>query len=408
MGPYRKLQQGWLVFLTLLVLTACSGSTPPTAVPSVPMSTATPAPTQASEAVAPADTPATATATPAPTRTPALSTDPTAVSETPVATAQLVTPAPPVEAASTTVSEPAATAGTEAALLARAQEANQAWGNWLAMYKYNSPRYRETCKSGDYLAWNSQGMLILHTYMGIPEDAKIETRLDKVVITVESEGRVHGSLLVDGELLEFSEDEPEGDRWVFLDGQWWREPEDWREGCPLLDLTTELKPTAGSPPVPLSFYTLGEAITIDSSQLRRNAGQSELTGQIVLTFREHESTGEIEDQFTGPGMIKSRGQFVIVYYAVMNNLNLEIQPATQVNYRLYVTDDKGRRWEIADYTGNYGNVSGSAAVAKGYEQPASHVPPGFEQVTAAVFEVPADAQNLVLVWEKAGVKVSLN
>ena len=47
-------------------------------------------------------------------------------------------------------------------------------------------------------------------------------------------------------------------------------------------------------------------------------------------------------------------------------------------------------------------------VAKGYEQPESWVPPGFEQVTAAVFEVPADAQNFVLVWEKAGIKVSLN
>ena len=367
------------------------------------MSTATPAPTQASDAVAPAGTTTKATATPAPTRTPAVSADPTAVTETPVATAQLVTPAPPVEVASTTVSEPAATAGTEAALLARAQEADQAWGNWLAIYKYNSPRYRETCKSGDYVVKVGSAMLLLHTFMGIPEDAKIELRLDKVVITVESEGRVHGSLLVDGELLEFSDDESEGERWVFLDGQWWAEPEDWREGCPSLDVTTGPKPTAGSPPVPLSFYTLGEAITIDSSQLPdlMLMGQPELTGQIVLTFRAHESTGEIEDQFTGQGMIKSRGQFVIFYYSVMNNLNLEMQPGWHINDQLYVTDEEGRRWETADY-------GSSAAVAKGYEQPASWVPPGFEQVTAAVFEVPADAQNLVLVWEKAGVKLSLN
>jgi len=109
MGPYRKLQQGGLVFLTLLVVTACAGSTPPTAVPSAPMSTATPAPTQASDAVAPAGTTTKATATPAPTRTPAVSADPTAVTETPVATAQLVTPAPPVGVASTTGPDPAAT-----------------------------------------------------------------------------------------------------------------------------------------------------------------------------------------------------------------------------------------------------------------------------------------------------------
>ena len=347
MGPYRKLQQGWLVLLTLLVVTACAGSTPPTAVPSAPMSTATPAPTQASDAVAPAGTTTTATAIPAPTRTPGLSTDPTAVAEIPVATEELVTPAPPVEVASTTGPDPAATAGTEAALLARAQKFHKAWGNWWAMYKYNSPRYRDTCKSGDYLAQMGSAMLLLHTFMGIPEDAKIEVRLDKVVITVESEGRVHGSLLVDGELLEFSEDENEGERWVFLDGQWWAEPEDWQEGCPPLDLTIEPNPTAGSPPVPLSFYTLGDAITIDSSQLPdlMLMGQPELTGQIVLTFREHESTGEIEDQFTGRGIIKSRGQFVIVYYAVMNELNSEMQPSTNINNRLYVTDAEGRRWE---------------------------------------------------------------
>jgi len=188
MDPYRKLQQGGLVFLTLLVLTACSGTTPPTAVPFAVLATAT---------------------------------DPGAVTEAPVTTAQLVTPAPPVEVASTTGPDPEATAGTEAALLARAKEQYQAWGNWWAMYKYESPRSRETCKSGDYLAQMGSGMLILHTFMGIPEDAKIEVRLDKVVITVESEGRVHGSLLVDGELLEFSDDENEGERWVFLDRQWW-------------------------------------------------------------------------------------------------------------------------------------------------------------------------------------------
>jgi len=53
-------------------------------------------------------------------------------------------------------------------------------------------------------------------------------------------------------------------------------------------------------------------------------------------------------------------------------------------------------------------TSGSAAVAKGYEQPESWVPPGYEHVTAAVFGVPSDVQNLVLVWEEVGVHVSLN
>jgi len=219
MGTYRKLQHRGLVFLTLLVLTACSGTTPPTAVPFAVLSTAMPAPT--------------------------------------------------VEVASTTGPDPAATAGTEEALLARAQEAHQAWGNWLAIYKYNSPRYRETCKSGDYVVKVGSAMLLLHTFMGIPEDAKIEVRLDKVVITVESEGRVHSSLLVDGELLEFSEDENTGERWVFLDGQWWAEPEDWREACPGLSASTEPKTTSSSPPVPLSTPTpTPTPIPTDTATLR--------------------------------------------------------------------------------------------------------------------------------------------
>ena len=87
MGPYRKLRQVGLVFLTLLVVTACAGSTS-TAVPSAPMSTATPAPTQGSDAVAPSGTTTTAM------QASALSTDPAAVTETPVATKELVTPGP--------------------------------------------------------------------------------------------------------------------------------------------------------------------------------------------------------------------------------------------------------------------------------------------------------------------------
>ena len=61
-----------------------------------------------------------------------------------------------------------------------------------------------------------------------------------------------------------------------------------------------------------------------------------------------------------------------------------------------------------DYTRNYGEVSGSVAVAKGYEQSALWIPQGLEQVTATVLEVPADVQSLALVWQKPRIKLSLN
>ena len=247
-------------------------------------------------------------------------------------------------------------------------------------------------------------MLFLRAFSGVAENAKIEARLDKVVITGDGAGRVFGSFLVDGEVMEFSEQE--GERWTFHDGQWWSDPEDWQDGCPEVDLSMgsqTIEPT----PVPLSSYSLGEAITIDAGRLTTLLGEPELTGHIVVTVREHESTGEIEDQFLSQGMIESKGRFVILYYAVMNNLNSRMQAATQINDRWYLTDDRERRWDTADYTGGYFGISGSAAVAKGYEQPATWVSPGFKNVTAAVFDVPSDAQNLLLVWDKAGVKVSL-
>ena len=47
-----------------------------------------------------------------------------------------------------------------------------------------------------------------------------------------------------------------------------------------------------------------------------------------------------------------------------------------------------------DYTRNYGGLSGSATVAKGYELSESWVRQSLEQVTAAMFDGPADVQSL--------------
>ena len=61
-----------------------------------------------------------------------------------------------------------------------------------------------------------------------------------------------------------------------------------------------------------------------------------------------------------------------------------------------------------DYTRNYGEVSGSVAVAKGYGQSALWIPRDLVQVTAAVFEIPPAVESLALVWQKAVIKLSLN
>jgi hypothetical protein len=160
-------------------------------------------------------------------------------------------------------------------------------------------------------------------------------------------------------------------------------------------------------PSELQDYPLREPITVHAADLPTLLGQDGLEGEVTITFLEVEYTNGIEDQFTGQGTIEPRGRFVVVYYSVRNDLNVKMQPSTQISDEIIVTDDRGRQWEAVDYTGDYGGVSGSAAVGRGYEQPEEIVPPGFENTTAVVYDVPLDATGLALVWPGAGIRVTL-
>lgn len=155
-------------------------------------------------------------------------------------------------------------------------------------------------------------------------------------------------------------------------------------------------------------HAVGEPLTVAASTLNPIMGQPDLTGNITVTVEEYEFATGIEDAFTSEGTIQPRGRFLVIYYSVANDLNVEMQPATQIANDLYITDAQGRRWESVDYTADYGGVSGSAAVAKGYRQPEEMVPPGFKNITAVVFDLPQDAtDDLALVWEDAGIRIAL-
>ena len=103
-------------------------------------------------------------------------------------------------------------------------------GNWLAFYSYTSPRFRELCKSGEYVLWQDVTEAFFEGFMGLEDDTEFHFRLTGAVSTGD-EGLVFASLLVDenGELLEFGDSD--GERWVFADGRWWQEDTDWEKGC---------------------------------------------------------------------------------------------------------------------------------------------------------------------------------
>ena len=131
----------------------------------------------------------------------------------------------------------------EEALTKRAEAAQVEWnrGDWLEHHKYFSPRSREMCTNGEYAASAAATLLMIKWIFGIPEDAKLTINIGRVTVDGDV-GRVYacGPLLRDGEPIEMgvanarnSDDSDEGEvgRWVYVDGEWWEEPDDMEETC---------------------------------------------------------------------------------------------------------------------------------------------------------------------------------
>jgi hypothetical protein len=136
----------------------------------------------------------------------------------------------------------------------------------------------------------------------------------------------------------------------------------------------------------------GMSATIDADQLDQLAGHPQLSGDVTITILAREDPPKtFQDPFTGQ-TIDAEGMFVGYRYRLGNDTNAELQPATQINESLRLTDGD-RSWSTADYTGAHPqDVSSSWADTQGDEQTATFVGAGFEQTTWAVFDVPTEAK----------------
>lgn len=120
----------------------------------------------------------------------------------------------------------------EEKLRLRAQEAFKTLddGKWLEFYRFTSSRFRAICEPSDYRAQMTTAMTVMRAFLGIDERAQILWQVRDVKTSGE-EGWVFSDLLHNGVPLEFGKASDEGDRWVWLDGEWWYEEENWQDGC---------------------------------------------------------------------------------------------------------------------------------------------------------------------------------
>ena len=101
--------------------------------------------------------------------------------------------------------------------------------DWMETHKYLSPRTREVCKNGEFALVMGMGFGMLKGFMGMPEDAKITFSVLRVTVDGDI-GRVYSEMKHDGDVIEFGEDD-EGAGWVYVDGEWWQEEDDWETTC---------------------------------------------------------------------------------------------------------------------------------------------------------------------------------
>jgi hypothetical protein len=258
-------------------------------------------------------------------------------------------------------------------------------------YTYLSKDCKESVSLDDFMG----SMLLASAFLGQDWELEItgvdilEQEGDRAVIQATAVFKVEGE-----------EDQPE--TWVREDGKWrLADCEDFN----LDGNGVSIEEESTAEPEDLTSVSLGESFDVEAEDLGELYGEDPQSGTISVRVTDAETRSTINSEFQGPQ--NARGKFVVVYYEVVSDLNRRMQPSTQINERLVLTDGREREWEVADYQGDYYGISGDAADAVLCDTPEGWIGAGFTGCTAAVFDVPTDAQGFRLVWKEVGISVDL-
>ena len=291
----------------------------------------------------------------------------------------------------------------EAALQQRAEAfaLAQSGEKWLEVYDFLSPRAKDTCGSGEFAITMGVSMALLRGFMSIDEDESFVLHVSRVSVE-DNSGRVWGDLMYRGNPVEFGEEEVTGVAWVFADGEWWNDAEEWQDGCSLG--FGEDDAAATTVPEPQSRYALGETFQLNGENLPSLLGEPELEGPIQLTFASVHRLGTLTDSYSGDA--RPEGVFLVVVIRFDNEANARVQPSSQVTSKLRLVDSRGRGWESIQW--RFPDPSELAAAELSLDQPSAWVGPGFSKTTVAVFDVPETAEGLRVTARELGFEVALD
>lgn len=119
---------------------------------------------------------------------------------------------------------------------------------WEELYGYASPRWKETCNAAQHRTFEQGSAALVRNLLFRQGHESFEVRVSEVGV-VGVGGKVQLEYVSDGETI-LGPGEIDSERWVFLDDQWWREPEDWPQGCAISDFAGQATPTPSLTPVP--------------------------------------------------------------------------------------------------------------------------------------------------------------
>ena len=153
--------------------------------------------------------------------------------DAPVASDPAPTPFPVAQAIATAArtASPVQEVSMEAALRERAESHAKAYtdANWPDAYDHMSPRFRQICDSVQFGIQRATGMFMFASLYGLDE-RNLGFSVERVSVDDEV-GLVYGGFLYEGQPALLAEQGDVGQRWVFVDGNWWQESEGWASGC---------------------------------------------------------------------------------------------------------------------------------------------------------------------------------